>query len=201
MGLRNTIPQPFILVHMTDDLPTARAAFPVAPVVASKVLPVVISKIVPAVTAKVVPIVISKVVSIIPAKVIQVSAAAHRFHHLTGVTVTAFDHNEISADFTVTTGEHLVPHRMKNGNRLWQAVIHGVGIPVHLITDHISEHTANRRTDEGRLSIPADSLTDQSTAPRPHQQSVDSISLGLDLHGQSSQYEEYCNCKLECIYD
>jgi|GEM_PF-2202483 len=157
---------------------------------------------VPVVTAKVVPIVISKMVSIIPAKVIQVSIAAHRFHHLTGVTVTAFDHNEISADFTVTMWEHLA-HRMKNGNRLRQAVIHGVGFPVHLITDHISKHTAKHRTQEGRFSIPAD-LTDQSTAPRPLQQSVDSISLGLDLHGQSSQYKEYCkycNCQLECIYD
>ena len=155
------------------------ATFPVLPMVTAKVMPV-ISKVLPVVISKVVTKVISKVVPVVISKGLQVPIPAHRFHnHLPEVTLMAFNHNEIAADFPSTMGEHRVRRqRRKEGNRLRQTVTPGIGVFAHLITDHIPDHAANRRADQGRLCIPAANLTDRS-----------------------AQHDEYRNCQLECTYD
>ena len=148
--------------------------------VISKIVTEIISKVVTEVISKVVSMVISKVVPMVISKVVQVPIPAHRFHHhLPEVALTAFEHNEIAADSPMMMGEHRVRRqRRKEGNRLRQTVTPGVGVFVHLITDHIPEHVANRSADQGRLSIPAANLTDRS-----------------------AQHDEYRNCQLECTYD
>ena len=168
------------------------AAFPVMLAAAAKMLPVVTTELIvviaaevlPVVTAEILPMIVEEMVPVIAAKVFQVSIPAYRFHYLPEVAIMAFDHNEISADPTVTIREHMAGHRRVIGYGLRQAITPGVDFRGHIIAGHIAEHAANRRPDQGRLSIPADSLADQSPASRSHQQTVDSVMLGLGLHGQ-----------------
>jgi hypothetical protein len=102
------------------------------PITALPVVAVVVAKVMAVVVAKEVVMITPKMVAMSP----PLSVIAYRFHHFVQLAVTAFEHDEIAADFTVTVGKQV---RGKS-NRLRQAIADVMDVPVNSLTGQSTAH-------------------------------------------------------------